>query len=105
MKLRTVLLLALLVAAVLLVWADYASACMFDTDCVVGSRCVKAVGSLYGVCGGGMFPGNRNDQQPVYDPFDPNRTTGNTCTFDMECGMGARCVKAGGLYGVCLRLR
>jgi hypothetical protein len=34
-------------------------ACSFDTDCQVGSRCVKASGQIYGVCAGGLFPGNR----------------------------------------------
>jgi hypothetical protein len=40
-------------------------ACSFDTDCNPGSRCVKASGSIYGVCEGGISPGNSNDRQPV----------------------------------------
>ena len=43
-------------------------ACQFDTDCEPGSKCLKASGSIYGVCVGGISPGNRNDRQPVYSP-------------------------------------
>lgn len=99
-------LLLILAAIVLLVWTDIAVACMFDTDCDPGSRCAKASGSLYGVCMGGLFPGNTYDREPVESPTDPNRTYGNTCSFDVDCGPGSRCVKLGGsLYGVCLRAR
>src|SRR5215469_13544283 len=45
-------------------------ACSFDTDCEVGSRCLKSPGSIYGICAGGLFPGNSNDRQPVYSPLD-----------------------------------
>ena len=80
-----------------------AEACQFNTDCEPGSRCVKAASALYGVCFGGLFPGNRNDDKPVYSPLDPNRTYGDTCQFNTDCGPGSRCVKRGGIYGVCLR--
>jgi hypothetical protein len=76
--------------------------CMFDTDCQPGSSCIKR-GGLYGVCAGGLFPGNRNDNQPVYDPLDVNRTQGNTCMFDVDCGPGSKCVKGSGIHGVCMR--
>ena len=94
-------------------------ACSFDTDCNVGSKCVKN-GGLYGVCQGGMSPGNAFDREPVYNPLDLNtgsrrngsdgdarnrmdsdRTYGDTCSFNTDCGVGSRCVKNGGLYGVC----
>lgn len=79
-------------------------ACEFDTDCYPGSRCIKPSGSIYGVCVGGMFPGNSFDQKPVYSPTDPNGTFGNTCSFDTDCGPGSRCVKSSGsIYGTCLR--
>ena len=48
-------------------------ACSFDTDCMPGSKCSKASGSMYGVCVGGIFPGNRNDRQPVKAPLDLGR--------------------------------
>lgn len=79
-------------------------ACMFDTDCNPGSKCLKKQGSLYGICAGGINPGNNHDQNPVYSPTDPNGTTGNTCSFDTDCGPGSKCLKTSGqIYGVCLR--
>jgi hypothetical protein len=79
-------------------------ACSFDTDCGVGSKCIKQSGQIYGICAGGMNPGNSNDQQPVYSPLDPNRTVGNTCQFDVDCGLGSRCFKSmGQIQGVCIR--
>lgn len=81
-------------------------ACQFDTDCSPGSKCLKKRGQIYGVCIGGIQPGNKWDRKPVYDPLDPNRTTGNTCSFDTDCGPGSKCVKSrGSIYGVCLHKR
>lgn len=78
-------------------------ACAFDTDCSPGSKCVKARGELYGICAGGLFPGNKNDQQPVDAPLDINGTYGNTCSFDTDCGPGSKCAKDGGaIEGVCI---
>lgn len=82
-----------------------ANACQFNTDCEPGSKCLKASGSLYGVCVGGISPGNRNDNQPVYSPTDPNNTYGDTCQFNTDCGPGSVCVKSGGIYGTCMRRR
>jgi len=101
-----------LVAALSFQFSTVALACQFDTDCNVGSRCEKDISSIYGVCVGGMNPGNANDRQPVYDPLDLNRgfrsgstgdargfgqdsngTYGDTCSFDTDCGIGSRCVK------------
>ena len=98
------MLTALGLTALLLGMAAPASACQLDTDCEVGSRCLKR-GGIHGVCYGGLSPGNRNDRQPVYDPLDPNRTVGNTCSFDVDCGPGSVCAKKGGIDGVCLRRR
>jgi hypothetical protein len=90
-----------LIVAILLCTASPALACQFDTDCAVGSKCIKGNG-LYGVCAGGMNPGNSYDQKPVYDPLDTNKSVGNTCNFDIDCGPGSKCVKSG-LRGVCMR--
>jgi hypothetical protein len=78
-------------------------ACAFDTDCSPGSKCVRANGQVIGLCTGGGFPGNKYDQKPYMDPFDPNRTVGKTCSFNVECGPGSRCALGLGIYGVCVR--
>lgn len=82
-----------------------AFACSFDTDCEPGSKCLKSSGSIYGVCVGGISPGNSNDRQPVTAPLDLNRTYGNTCSFNTDCGPGSVCVKDGGIYGTCMNGR
>ncbi|OGT05858.1 MAG: hypothetical protein A2103_03790 [Gammaproteobacteria bacterium GWF2_41_13] len=80
-----------------------AYACEFDTDCQPGSSCVKAGGGIYGVCLGGMDPGNSNDEQPVSSSTDVNETYGNTCEFDTDCGPGSVCAKGSGdINGVCV---
>ena len=79
-------------------------ACQFDTDCGVGSKCLVSSGQIYGVCAGGMNPGNDDDRQPVQDPLDPNQSVGNTCSFDVDCGPGNTCLKGSGqIKGVCVR--
>jgi hypothetical protein len=70
-----------------------ASACITFSDCQIGSRCVKRSGNLYGVCKGGMSPGNAHDKHPVYDPLDPDGTYGDTCTYDSNCGVNSKCMK------------
>ena len=78
--------------------------CSFDTDCQVGSKCLKQNGQIVGVCIGGLFPGNKNDRTPVKDWLDINGTVGNTCSFDVDCGPGSACIKSrGAIEGVCLR--
>jgi len=81
-----------------------ALACSFNTDCTPGSKCVKAAGSIYGVCAGGISPGNQNDRQPVRSRTDPNDTYGNTCSFNSDCGPRSKCAKSSGsVYGVCVK--
>lgn len=73
--------------------AGAASACTMTSDCEAGSRCVKTDGGLYGVCRGGRSPGNANDRRPIRAPsvFDLNGTYGNTCKFDLDCGVSSKC--------------
>lgn len=77
--------------------------CSFDTDCSVGSVCVKDAGQIYGYCAGGMNPGNSNDREPVRDSMDLTGKAGNTCSFNTDCGIGGRCLKESGyIDGVCV---
>lgn len=92
------------VLAICLTMPGLGIACQFDTDCGVGSTCLKSSGSIYGICAGGMTPGNNHDRVPVRDPLDPNRSVGNTCNWDTDCGPGNSCLKgAGQIKGVCVR--
>jgi hypothetical protein len=100
---RSILVGAILVALVIAP-TQHAVACQFDTDCQPGSNCIKTVGQLYGICMGGIMPGNQYDSKPVYAPLDPNRTYGNTCQFDVDCGPGSKCAKSSGsINGTCIR--
>ena len=95
---------AVVLLAILLFTQQNGIACQYDTDCNPGSQCLKASGSINGVCAGGISPGNNNDRKPVYLPTDPNRTYGNTCQFDTDCGPGSSCVKGSvGIYGTCMK--
>jgi len=98
MKLKTALI------AIAIFVPSLSFACMFNTDCSPGSKCIKSSGQLYGVCMGGISPGNSNDRVPVTNPLDVNGTTGNTCQFSVDCGPGSVCAKgSGSIYGVCLK--
>ena len=93
----------IIVFAALLVMNVSSIACSFDVDCQPGSKCIKGQGQIYGICAGGISPGNRNDRQPVTAPLDVNRTYGNTCSFDMDCGIGSKCYKSSNaIDGVCV---
>jgi hypothetical protein len=92
-----------IILLLLVSFSSLSFACSFSTDCSVGSQCVKSSGSLYGYCVGGMFPGNDYDRVPAYNPFDLSGKQGNTCSFDLDCGVRGNCVKSGGnLNGTCM---
>lgn len=95
--------LAAAAALLAILLAESASACQFDTDCGVGSKCVKSGANIYGWCVGGLNPGNANDKKPARDPLDITGKRGSTCTFDVDCGAGGQCVKgSGSIRGTCL---
>jgi hypothetical protein len=77
-----------------------AEACESMFDCEIGSRCSKRGLNVDGVCVGGMSPGNDNDDEPYEDAF--NEEEGDTCLFDIDCGIGGQCVKDSGINGVCM---
>ncbi|PHY00810.1 MAG: hypothetical protein CK529_04855 [Rhodospirillaceae bacterium] len=68
-----------LLAALITLFAAPVLACQFNTDCGVGSKCMKEVGKLEGICMGGMNPGNSNDRNPYSNPVRPDSSVGNTC--------------------------
>jgi hypothetical protein len=90
---------------VFLISSASAMACESDTDCLPGSQCLKASGSMYGMCStSGLSPGNSNDRLPVSTPLDGNRTWGNTCSYDIDCSPGSRCWKENSSSeGLCMK--
>ena len=85
-------------AIALMLSSTYAISCSFDTDCDVGSKCIKN-GGLYGYCMGGMNPGNSYDREPATDLGGGG---GWTCSFNTDCDPGYTCLKSG-LQGVCVK--
>ena len=80
-----------------------AGACAFDNDCSSGGKCVKDFGASYGVCYGGLRPGNDGDRRPGPQRGDPNHTAGNSCRVDVECGPKSACLVAPNSHeGVCV---
>ena len=80
----------ILVAIILVLAATPALACMDDTDCDSGAKCLKGTG-IYGVCMGGKSS-NARDVDPRKDlPLNTGEPTQKTCTGDGDCGPGSRC--------------
>ena len=89
----------------LLFFSANSYACSFDTDYAVGSKCKKSSGQIYGYCANGMNPGNSNDRQPTREVLDISGKRGDTCSFDVDCGVGNKCYKnpRSSLNGVCVK--
>jgi hypothetical protein len=81
---------SLIVVTILCLTSTPAFACVFDTDCKPGSKC------LDGVCSGDLLSSNGNDNVPV------KRATAKTCHYDSDCSPGSRCIKGSGIEGVCI---
>ena len=95
--------LILCIAIFLLFISPTALSCRFNTDCEVGSKCIKQSGKLEGFCAAGMKPGNKYDKKPYSDTLDITKKVGNTCSFDTDCGVGNYCAKESGyIKGVCM---
>jgi hypothetical protein len=95
-----------LVVALVICYPSLVLACWSNLDCELGSKCIKGQGQMYGICAGGSRPGNSNDQEPVHAPMDMNKTYGNTCSSDFDCGLGSMCLKERGhMDGVCVKRR
>lgn len=102
------LLLKVLMALVLVTGAMQpiaSHACETNFDCELGSRCVRESGQMIGACLGGMNPGNSNDRRPGRISSGTTDNIGKTCSTNFDCDLGARCVKSGGMEGVCLKNR
>lgn len=88
-----------------------AFACEYNTDCEIGSTCVKKQFELEGICMAGISPGNSNDRkpynpEPYVQPKFKSSTVGNTCSYNMDCAIGESCMKeSGSLEGVCMKKR
>jgi hypothetical protein len=81
-----------------------AMACSSDNDCLPGSQCLKAFGSMYGACAaGGVSLSNSTDRQSLYSPSDGNRTYANACSFDVDCSPGSHCFKVDSFEGLCMK--
>lgn len=95
-------------AAFIAFTAGPAMACSFNTDCNVGSTCMKQRSSMEGVCVGGMSPGRPDDSRQSRAPtaWQNQQSHGGQCSFSTDCGAGSMCLKeAGRIYGVCVSRR
>jgi hypothetical protein len=98
--------LSVLFVTAALLGTSSAWGCVVGSDCAIGSRCLKKDGAAYGLCVGGLHPGNENDRRPVEKSFDMDKTFGNTCSYDMDCGLSNRCARRPGkMSGVCVSHR
>lgn len=87
----------------LLLLSAPAFACLTSADCEPGSRCLRPSGRLYGVCAGGLSPGDRYDRGAQQEPRRLRHgNEGATCSFNIDCWPNGVCYKEHGVYGVCL---
>jgi len=91
-----------LILVIGLLLGQKAMACNFDTDCQIGFECVKTGYDLKGVCVGNRYtPDPPRDRAP-YKPKWILDKKGESCSYDIECGISRKCLKDGfSLYGVC----
>ena len=83
-----------LLTVVLLVMAQPALSCTFDTECPLSERCLKRPGAKAGHCG--------NYDSGLREPLDLGAPERNLCSQDIDCGIGGTCLAVGGPYGTCV---
>ncbi|MEJ6010152.1 hypothetical protein [Novosphingobium aquae] len=94
------------IAIALILAPATALACNFNTDCNIGSKCMKQAGRLEGVCVGGMSPGEppRENRDPYKWRDTSRKESGAQCSFNTDCEVGSMCLKESGrMYGVCIK--
>ncbi len=77
-----------IIVTILCLTSTSAFACVFDTDCKPGIKCVD------GACSRDLL--SDDGDAPV------KRPTTKTCMDDNDCSPGSRCIKGTGFEGVCI---
>lgn len=94
----------ILIALSLLLFSTSSIACRTDTDCTVGSQCLKDRGQLRGRCSQGMEQANDYKRNTYRDPSDIFGEAGDACTLDVDCGAGKYCAKEKDkIKGICYK--
>lgn len=93
-----------LVLALALLGSEVGLACSLDTECGVGSTCIKSGSSVYGVCTVSSYGHwGKKPEDSGTKPYGSDKA-GDSCTGSYECGVGGQCIKVGSaIYGVCTK--
>ncbi len=84
-----------------LLFSVEALGCSFNTDCSIGSSCVKSGYSIYGVCVGQKYNNNPAPDRGA-KAYGYGNKAGDSCSFNTDCSVGGQCLKSGySIYGTC----